>query len=119
MTWTHRSTYSEVVWKSGDCNYSVVYPNPSLASHAGEELHGVVYPPIGVQEGKQYPTVLYTYGGPAIQVELLESFSGLVLIACLACYSVCDKRTEPPPATAASLGAAWVCSGDDRQSGLH
>ena len=43
-------------------------PTSLLCGHTGEELHGVVYPPVGLEEGKKYPTVLYTYGGPVVQV---------------------------------------------------
>ena len=39
--------------------------------NVGETLHGLVYPPIGLQEGKQYRTILYVYGGPAIQVHCI------------------------------------------------
>ena len=34
----------------------------------GEDLHGMVFPPVGLEPGKQYPTILYVYGGPQIQV---------------------------------------------------
>ena len=41
---------------------------------SGETLHGVVYPPAGLERGKKYPTVLYVYGGPHIQVRNEANF---------------------------------------------
>lgn len=37
-------------------------------------LHGVVYPPAGLEEGRTYPTILYVYGGPQIQVGVVTEF---------------------------------------------
>ena len=34
----------------------------------GEVLHGEVYTPSMVQSGEKFPTILYVYGGPHIQV---------------------------------------------------
>lgn len=34
----------------------------------GELLYGAVCPPTVLEQGRQYPTVLYVYGGPQIQV---------------------------------------------------
>lgn len=36
--------------------------------HAGEVLHGEVYAPPVMQTGQKFPTILYVYGGPHIQV---------------------------------------------------
>ena len=34
----------------------------------GELLYGAVYPPTALEQGHKYPTVVYVYGGPQIQV---------------------------------------------------
>ena len=34
----------------------------------GEELYGVIYSPEHVEEGVKVPAILYTYGGPVVQV---------------------------------------------------
>ncbi len=39
--------------------------------YTGELLHGLIFPPLCVEEGRKYPTVLYLYGGPQIQARLL------------------------------------------------
>ena len=44
----------------------------SLASASlGETLHGIVYPPVNMEEGKKYPTVVYVYGGPSVQASAI------------------------------------------------
>lgn len=60
---------------------SCMSPTPLLLL-TGERLHGVVYPPSGLEQGKQYPTVLYVYGGPQIQASV--SHGG-------------EESTRPPP----------------------
>lgn len=44
----------------------------------------MVYPPAGCEEGKKYPTVLYVYGGPAIQVNGMGHFVNVTII--INCY---------------------------------
>ena len=62
-------------------------PTPLLCGHIGEELHGVVYPPVGLEEGKKYPTVLYTYGGPVVQVIVCVCVR--VSVCVCVCVGVC------------------------------
>ena len=60
---------------------------------AGEPLYGVVYPPAGLEEGKKYPTVVYVYGGPQIQV----------CVCVCVCVYVCVMLRNAP-----SDGECWI-----------
>jgi len=60
-----------------DCK-TFVYPAPEaefycpeLVTHqiaSGEVLYAMVFKPHNFMEGQKYPTVLYVYGGPDVQV---------------------------------------------------
>ena len=58
----------------------------------GELLYGAVYPPTALEQGRKYPTVVYVYGGPQIQVHSEgrevggEGALGVSLLCCMCMY---------------------------------
>ncbi len=47
------------------------YTAPELfafPSQSGYTLHGMVYRPVALEPGRKYPTVLFVYGGPQVQM---------------------------------------------------
>ncbi|RUS69633.1 hypothetical protein EGW08_022607 [Elysia chlorotica] len=57
---------------------SIDYKPPVLfqyPSRAGHTAYGLYFPPHGLEQGKRYPTVLFVYGGPCVQM-VTNSFKG-------------------------------------------
>ncbi|XP_077968391.1 dipeptidyl peptidase 9-like [Styela clava] len=55
------------------------YKPPELFTYkstTGFDMHGMIHKPLEIQPGKKYPTVLYVYGGPRVQL-VTNSFKGL------------------------------------------
>jgi len=50
-------------------------PEPfSFTNSTGEKAHGVFFRPTNFEEGRRYPTILYVYGGPHVQL-VVNSYS--------------------------------------------
>lgn len=64
------------------CPFSVLdeeYKSPELVEYqteAGHRAYGMVYRPGDYEEGIKYPTVLFVYGGPQVQL-VTNAFKGL------------------------------------------
>ena len=43
-------------------------PQPRRINLNSVKMHGLVYPPVKLVPGRKYPTVLFVYGGPQIQM---------------------------------------------------
>ncbi|XP_070809902.1 dipeptidyl peptidase 8 isoform X2 [Pituophis catenifer annectens] len=53
----------------------------SFESSSGFVLYGMMYKPHDLQPGKKYPTVLFVYGGPQGQIEIVDQVEGLQYLA--------------------------------------
>ena len=62
-------------------------PNPCIPpelftykhSQTNEDMYGLLYKPHNLEPGKQYPTVLFTYGGPQVQL-VTRAYKGMRLL---------------------------------------
>ncbi|XP_033105730.1 dipeptidyl peptidase 9-like [Anneissia japonica] len=60
----------------------ISYIPPELVSYknsAGDEVFGLVYKPHNFEPGRKYPTVLFVYGGPQVQL-VTNSYKGIKLL---------------------------------------
>ena len=56
----------------------------SFSTHTGKQIYGMLFKPVKCVPGEKYPTLLYVYGGPGVQVcgfdELFFSVYTFVLV---------------------------------------
>ena len=56
------------------------YMAPELFTYqsqsSGCQMYGMVYKPTNVEPGKQYPTVVFVYGGPQVQL-VTNAYKGM------------------------------------------
>ena len=57
-----------IIWASQPAPFKFSPPKPFTVNNGGYELHGVVYLPPNHDPAVRYPTLIYTYGGPHVQL---------------------------------------------------